>query len=126
MTRRTEISWLKDISLSIEKIEQHPQYKNGRQGYDADEYFRGWVYLHVERICEAATHLCNQYRYDEKHPELPWRGIVGTRIVLAHCYWNYVIHAFEKKTAQTPHQDIITARRNYARIENERKKKIQK
>ncbi len=88
MTRRTEISWLKDIHLSIEKIEQHPQYKNGRQGYDADEYFRGWVYLHVERICEAATHLCNEYHYDEKHPELPWRNIVGTRIVLAHCYWN--------------------------------------
>lgn len=38
----------------------------------------------------------------------------------------YVIHAFAKKTAQTPHQDIITARRNYARIENERKTKIQK
>ncbi len=88
MTRRSETAWLKDIYLSIEKIEAHPQFAFGRAGYDADEYFRGWVYLHIERICEAATHLCNEYNYDKRYPALPWRNIIGTRIVLAHCYWN--------------------------------------
>ncbi len=88
MTKRNEISWLKDIYQSIEKIEGHPQYQYGRKGYDPDEYFRGWIYLHVERICEAATHLCNDHNYDKKPTELPWRKIMGTRIILAHCYWN--------------------------------------
>ena len=88
MTKRNDKSWLKDIYLSIEKIEKHPQYSQGRAGYDADEYFRGWVYLHIERICEAASHLCKDHDYDKKYPDLPWRNIIGTRIVLAHCYWN--------------------------------------
>jgi uncharacterized protein with HEPN domain len=87
MAKVKESSWLKDILNAIGKIERHPRYAEGRLGYDADEYFRDVVQLNIERLCEAAKHLCDEHDYDEKHPEIPWRNITGTRIILAHHYW---------------------------------------
>ena len=87
MTRAAASLWLKDILRAIEKIEHHPFYSRGRRGYDQDEYFRDVVHLNIERICEAATHLCNEHRYDEKYTDIPWREIIGTRIIIAHHYW---------------------------------------
>lgn len=87
MSRDVESSWLRDILRAIEKIENHPQYHNGRQGYDADEYFRDVVHLNIERICEAAKHLCEEHEYDNKYPDILWRQIIGTRIIVAHHYW---------------------------------------
>jgi uncharacterized protein with HEPN domain len=88
VTKRNDTAWLDDMLQSIQKIERHPAYVLGRAGYDADEYFRDVVYLHVERICEAATHLCRHQEYESKYPEIPWAKIMKTRIILAHCYWN--------------------------------------
>jgi uncharacterized protein with HEPN domain len=88
MKYRKDISWLNDIKDAIEKIEKHPKYLKGRQGYDEDEYFRDVVYLHIERICESATHLCREFGYEEKYPEIPWNKITRMRIILAHHYWN--------------------------------------
>jgi uncharacterized protein with HEPN domain len=88
MTFRKDAPWLIDIRQAIEKIEHHPKYGFGRQGYEEDEYFRDVVYLHIERICEAATHLCREFGYEEKYPEIPWAKIVKMRIILAHHYWN--------------------------------------
>ncbi len=87
MTKVPEVAWLKDIFKAIEKIEHHPLYPSGRSGYDKDEYYRDVVQLNIERICEAATHLCNEHNYDEKHPDISWREIIGTRIIIAHHYW---------------------------------------
>ena len=88
MSRRKDSQWLIDIEEAIERIEQHPKYLLGRKGYDGDSYFRDVVYLHLERICEAATHLCREFGYEEKYPELPWAQIIKMRIILAHHYWN--------------------------------------
>lgn len=87
MTRKRDIPWLIDIKEAIAKIERHPKYVFGRKGYDEDEYFRDVVYLHLERICEAATHLCREFGYEEKHPEMPRAKITKMRIILAHHYW---------------------------------------
>lgn len=38
----------------------------------------------VEIIGEAARHVSEGYR--QKHPEIPWRGIIALRNVLAHEY----------------------------------------
>ena len=87
MTKVPELSWLKDILKAIEKIENHPLYSSGRSGYDKDEYYRDVIQLNIERVCEAAKHLCDEYDYDEKYSDIPWRDIIGTRIIIAHHYW---------------------------------------
>ena len=35
---------------------------------------------------EAATHLSDELR--SAHPEIPWREIIGTRVILAHAYFH--------------------------------------
>jgi uncharacterized protein with HEPN domain len=88
MTKVKHIAWLLDIRQAIEAIERHPKYAAGRAAYDEDEYFRAVVYLYLERICEAAKHLCDEHDFDEKFPEIPWRNIIGTRVIIAHHYWD--------------------------------------
>lgn len=87
MSKRRDLHWLKDIERAIEKIERHPQYASGKAAYVADEYFRDVVYINVERVCEAATHLVRDFEYDKVHPELPWEEMIGMRIVISHHYW---------------------------------------
>jgi uncharacterized protein with HEPN domain len=38
----------------------------------------------LEIVGEAARHVSEDYR--QAHPEIPWRGIIGLRYVLAHKY----------------------------------------
>ncbi|BAN03791.1 HepT-like ribonuclease domain-containing protein [Ilumatobacter coccineus] len=40
----------------------------------------------IEVLGEAASHLSDQLR--SAHPEIPWREIVGTRVILAHAYFH--------------------------------------
>lgn len=39
----------------------------------------------IEVLGEAASHLSDELRAE--HPEVPWRKIIGTRIILAHGYF---------------------------------------
>ncbi len=87
MTRRRDIYWLQDIEKAIERIERHPKYSGGKAAYEEDEYFRDVVYLQVERVCEAATHLVKEFEYNKKYPELRWEEMLGMRIIVAHYYW---------------------------------------
>lgn len=38
----------------------------------------------IEVLGEAASHLSDQLKGE--HPEIPWRELVGVRVVLAHAY----------------------------------------
>lgn len=40
----------------------------------------------VEVLGEAASHLSDELR--AAHPEVPWREVIGTRIILAHAYFH--------------------------------------
>jgi uncharacterized protein with HEPN domain len=40
----------------------------------------------IEVLGEAATHLSDELR--SAHPEIPWREIIGTRVILAHAYFH--------------------------------------
>jgi uncharacterized protein with HEPN domain len=40
----------------------------------------------IEVLGEAATHLSDDLR--SAHPEIPWREIVGSRVILAHAYFH--------------------------------------
>ena len=40
----------------------------------------------IEVLGEAASHLSDELR--TSHPEIPWREIIGTRVILAHAYFH--------------------------------------
>ncbi|MFN3215484.1 MAG: DUF86 domain-containing protein [Acidimicrobiales bacterium] len=40
----------------------------------------------IEVLGEAASHLTDELR--SAHPEIPWREIIGTRVILAHAYFH--------------------------------------
>lgn len=50
---------------------------------------RGAVERHIEIVGEAARRISQTTT--EKHPEIPWRAIIGQRNVLAHEY-DEVLH----------------------------------
>jgi uncharacterized protein with HEPN domain len=54
------------------------------EDYEADEELRLAVERRVEIIGEAAARVSEAFK--EKHPDIPWRKIVGQRNVLAHEY----------------------------------------
>jgi uncharacterized protein with HEPN domain len=39
----------------------------------------------IEILGEAASRLADEIKF--AHPEVPWRDIVGTRVILAHTYF---------------------------------------
>lgn len=40
----------------------------------------------IEVLGEAASHVSAETR--QAHPEVPWRDIIGTRVILAHAYFH--------------------------------------
>jgi uncharacterized protein with HEPN domain len=54
------------------------------QDYRNDRMLRGAVERHLEIIGEAARRVSASFQ--EAHPEIPWRGIIGLRNLLAHEY----------------------------------------
>lgn len=52
--------------------------------YTSNRMLRGAVERHIEIIGEAARRVSEETR--NAHPEIPWRGIIGQRNVLAHEY----------------------------------------
>ncbi len=54
------------------------------QDYLQDRMLRGAVERHLEILGEAARRVSGAFQED--HPEVPWRRIIGLRNVLAHEY----------------------------------------
>ena len=40
----------------------------------------------IEVLGEAASHVSDDTK--QAHPEIPWREIIGTRVILAHAYFH--------------------------------------
>lgn len=74
---------LEDVLEAIERIERHTAA--GRSAFDADELIQNWVVHHLEIIGEACTRVSADLR--ERNPEIPWRGYIGMRNILAHQYF---------------------------------------
>ena len=68
---------------AIERIERYAA--RGRQAFEQDELIQNWMVRHVQVIGEAARAISPEFR--DKHPEIPWTEIVGTRHVLVHDYF---------------------------------------
>jgi uncharacterized protein with HEPN domain len=56
----------------------------GRDAWDKDRIRQLAVERLLEIIGEAANSLSEEYR--AQHPAIPWRDIIGLRVVLAHHY----------------------------------------
>lgn len=56
----------------------------GRDAWDKDRLRQLAAERLLEIIGESANSLSNEYR--AQHPNVPWRDIIGLRIVLAHHY----------------------------------------
>jgi uncharacterized protein with HEPN domain len=56
----------------------------GRDAWDKDRIRRLAAERLLEIIGEAANSLSEDFR--ARHPEVPWRDIIGMRVVLAHHY----------------------------------------
>jgi uncharacterized protein with HEPN domain len=64
----------------------------------------------IEIRGEAASHVSDETK--AAHPEVPWRDIVGTRIILAHAYF----HIDQGIIGHVIHRDIPVLRANLQEI----------
>lgn len=85
--QRKERHWLKDTREAIEKIQTHPKFPEGKEAFDSDEHYRVWVLFHMERVGECVSNLRRDFNYDEKHPDIDWKGTQGMRRKIVHQYW---------------------------------------
>lgn len=74
---------LLDILDAIEKIET--KLPGDKAAFDADELVQTWVLHHLRIIGEAVRGLSEDFR--QRHPELPYKSIVGMRNILIHSYF---------------------------------------
>jgi uncharacterized protein with HEPN domain len=69
-----------DAALAVEEFVQGQTFRD----YLSNRMLRGAVERHIEIIGEAARRISEATR--QALPEIPWRGIVGQRNILAHEY----------------------------------------
>lgn len=75
---------LLDILEAIERIYRYAA--RGRDVFDEDELIQSWITVQLQIIGEAAARITADLR--DKHPEVPWRQMIGMRNVLAHGYFD--------------------------------------
>lgn len=87
--QRREYEYLCDIEEAIFEIETHPKYPDGKNAWDTDKYYRGWCYLQLVRIGEAASQLSKieSPKFLNSQSEIPWKNIKGMRNILVPVYW---------------------------------------
>lgn len=77
----------------------------GRDRFEADEWLQLASEALVLRLSEAASRLPHEFR--AAHPEVPWRAIAATRILVAHQYhlvdhgilWQGLAHGLDELRA---------------------------
>ncbi|MEL6442050.1 MAG: DUF86 domain-containing protein [Cyanobacteria bacterium J06621_8] len=82
MTRKP-LLFLKDILNAIERIESYT--RDGKEEFLSNPSLQDATLFRLQTIGEAVNQLPDELK--EKHPEIPWRQIVGFRNLLAHVYW---------------------------------------
>lgn len=84
MRRKNPKIFLEHILKSIEEIEKNARYISGDEFFDSVT-IQDAVVRRLEIIGEAVKNLPNSFK--NKHPEIPWKKIAGTRDVLIHEYF---------------------------------------
>lgn len=77
---------LDSLRLILESARQVAEYVAGQtyNDYLASAMLQDAVERRIELIGEAAGRISREFR--RSHPEIPWRDVVGQRIILAHAY----------------------------------------
>lgn len=81
---RNDRERLLDILEAIERIEKHTN--GGRNVFESSELVQAWVLHHLQIIGEAARGVSGELK--ERHPEVAWPEIIGTRNILVHLYFD--------------------------------------
>ena len=83
MTARRDVRvYLRDMLDAIERIRVYTA--EGKEAFLADEKTQDAVIRQLSILGESARRVPPGFR--SKHPELPWRNIVGMRNILIHEY----------------------------------------
>lgn len=80
---RSDRAYVVDLLDAIADIER---YRTTRAAFEADERTQVWMVNRLQIIGEACRKLSDGFR--ERHPEVPWRAIVGMRHHLVHGYFD--------------------------------------
>ncbi len=76
--KRGDADRIADLLEAVERVRRW-------SGRGDDDMYRAAVLHELMIIGEAANGLSHQFR--DAHPEVPWRQMIGQRVMLAHHYW---------------------------------------
>jgi uncharacterized protein with HEPN domain len=86
---RRDLERLQDVLEAIDRIQQHTG--PGRAAFDKEPLVQVWVVHHLEIVGEACRSLSPELQ--GRHPEVPWRAIIGMRNILVHDYFGLNLDA---------------------------------
>lgn len=75
--------FLNDILYAIERVQKYTKSIKKSQ-FEDDEFLQDAVMRRISIIGEAANRLPKTFI--KKHPEIPWKEIIGTRNIIIHYY----------------------------------------
>ncbi len=70
----------------IEMCDLLIRHASDRAALASDPVIQAAAQRWIEVLGEAASHVSDETR--QAHPEIPWREIIGTRVILAHAYFH--------------------------------------
>jgi len=92
-------AYLLDMLLAARKVRQFSQGVTWER-FQADELMQNAMMMCVQQIGEAARKVSREFQ--EAHPEIPWREIVGMRHRLVHDYF----HIIPEKVWEVVERDV--------------------
>ena len=85
MSKRNIKLFIEDILKAIDKIERYCSKIKSFEEFIAQEMVVDAVLRNLEVIGEAAANIPEDIR--QKHPEIPWKRVVGLRNIIIHEYF---------------------------------------
>ena len=92
-------AYLLDMLLAARKVRQFSQGVTWER-FQADELMQNAMMMCIQQIGEAARKVSREFQ--EAHPEIPWREIVGMRHRLVHDYF----HIIPEKVWEVVERDV--------------------
>lgn len=84
MSKREDVAIIQDIKEAIDRITSYTS-QMGYEDFLQDYKTQDAVIRNIEILGEASKLLSNEAK--EKHPNIPWKDIAGTRDKLIHDYF---------------------------------------